>query len=166
MKDFFKVAFIYGKDDKNRNIKEGQIEKLGVTSDTETMHVEYLLDYARERYSDIQVFKQFNVRYAPETVGYFFTLFGHIVFFNTTTNILKYGKTGVFLMPPDISAVQKASLYHFLSEINDFNVTIFYDLQINGGILDGKESTHIEKGNCMQLFDMYFEKNDNMKKQI
>lgn len=106
----YKLAFIYGKDDENRNIKEGNIERLGDAHDEEQLHINCLLEYAKHRYSDIGIFKKLNSNHMPETAGYFFTLFGHIVFFNTTKNVEKYGKSGIFLMPQELTDIQKIIL--------------------------------------------------------
>ncbi len=74
--DNYKLAFIYGTNEPNKQILDGKIEYIG----------------------EIAVFKNMNVRYQPEAVGYVYTLLGHALFFNTTSHrkdtFERYGKTG------------------------------------------------------------------------
>ncbi len=153
----FKIAFIYAKNDEKRKTYEGQIEKFGKIEE-ESPHSSCLLQYAEERCPHIEIFKRLNYRHRPETIGYFFTaIFNDIIFLNTTKDIGEYGKTGVFLMPSEITEVQKESAYHFAQEINDFSVFMLYDLSIQEGILEGKEMLDSDP---TQILDTYFSKKE------
>ena len=66
--DEYKLAFIYGDTDQKRKIVEGQIERVGDIHDEDVLHIRCLLDYARERYSDVEIFQRLNLRHKPETL--------------------------------------------------------------------------------------------------
>ncbi len=152
-----KIAFIYGKDDEKRKTYEGQIEKYGKIEE-DLLHSTCLLQYAKERCSHIEIFTRLNYRHRPETIGYFFTaILDDIVFLNTTKNIEKYGKTGVFLMPEEPTEIQKEAVYQFAQEINDFSVNVLYDLSLQDGILEGKEMLDKDP---IQMLDAYFSKKE------
>lgn len=164
--DNYKLAFIYGVDDYERNIYDGKIEKIGDSSDEESFHATCLLDHAKDKYPDKQVFKQMSFRHKPETIGYFYTLFGHILFLNTTKNVQKYGKSGLFMLPSNITDKQKESLFSFCEEIVDFSVHILYDFTIEDGILEGKELSSVENQSPSSLFASYFAKENKSAKTI
>lgn len=160
----YKLAFIHGSADEKRRIQEGTIERVGDALDEDVYHSQCLLEYAKENYPDIEVFKRLNWRHKPETIGYFFTLFGNIVFLNTTKNMHKYGKTGIFLFPSDITDKQKQSLEDFSKRIEDFSVSIFYDLHLQDGMLDGKELYAVENESPLKVLELYEKmKNENKK---
>lgn len=150
----YKVAIIYGKDDPTRNIKEGQIETFGNIDDGE-LHVTSLLRYAKEKYSDIAVFQQLSLRHTPETVAYFLTLFGHIVFLNQTSK--SSGRKGTFMFPNEIKGEGKEALYDFTDSLTGYAVDVFYDLNIDGGIVDG-EALYCENETPREMLQQYFEK--------
>lgn len=153
----YKVAIIHGNNNEERNIREGQIEKLGDFSDEEQLHSACLLDYANEKYKDAGIFKQLNYRHKAETIGYFLTMIdNNIVFFNVTKNAKKYGKMGLMLMPEDITPVQREALYDFIETIPDFSIDIFYNLSIVDGILAGKEIFSAFNETPKSVLDSYF----------
>ena len=153
-----KIAFIYGSTDDNRGIKEGQIEMIGDAHDEDELHIKCIMDYTSLKYSDLSMFKQLNERHTPETFAYFYTLLGHIVFFNNTKNIEKYGKLGLLMMPKNITEIQKQSLYEFIETIPDFSIVISYDFKVEDGFLEDKEMSSVNKESPKDLLDKYFDK--------
>lgn len=87
-----------------------------------------------------------------------------LFFFNTTKDIKKYGKTGMFLMPNTISDIQKQALYQFAQTIKDFSINIFYDLNIIDGFLEGDECYSIENESPEVVLEMHFKKIQNQTK--
>ena len=164
--DDYKLAFIYGTNEEECDIWDGKIEKFGDSSDEDSFHSTCLLDHAKERYPDVQIFKKMGFRHKPETIGYFYTLFGHILFLNTTKNVQKYGKSGLFMLPSNVTEKQKESLFKFCEEIEDFSVHILYDLNIEDGILEGKELSSVENKNISSLFISYFERENKSAKSL
>ncbi len=164
MIDNYKLAFIYGADDEKRNIKDGEIEMIGNAHDEDELHIKSLLDYSKEKYSDIEVFKRLTIKHTPDVAGYFFTLFGHIIFFNTTKNIEKYGKTGIFMMPKIISEKQRESLKDFIEILDEYSINICYDLELVDGILEAKELHSVNKENSIKLLNTYLQKENKVNK--
>ena len=158
MIDNYKVAFIYGEDDERRDIKNGKIEMIGNIHDENEIHIICLLEHAKERYPDIEIFKRLNNRHTPDIAGYFFTLLGHIVFFNTTKNIEKYGKTGMFMMPKSLSDNQRKTLIEFVENLEEYHISICYDLDLVDGILEAKELYPLEKEKPLKLLGTYLQR--------
>lgn len=158
--DNYKIAIIYGNNDDKRNIKDGSIELLGKQTQDD-LHIMNLINYLNEKYSDVDFFKQITIRHMPEIPSYFITQFGHAVFLNMTKNVQKYGKCGMFLMPDNISNMQKKTLYEFCNTISDYSITIFYDLKLDYGILDGKQIIGAFKKSPKDLLDQFFKEKEN-----
>lgn len=160
----YKIAVIHSKTDEKRGIKAGEVERIGDINDEDALHSTYILEYAKEKYSDIEIFNHLNYRHKAETIGYFLTLFGDIIFFNTTKNVERYGKSGLFLMPNEIA--DQKFLYDFAKEVDDFSVDVSYDLTIEAGILVGKEMYSQPKQTVTEVFDLYFSKMEQEKASL
>lgn len=162
--DEYKIAIIYGTTDEQRNIKEGNIEKIGDINDPYLLHSSCLLDFARTKYPDIKIFQKLTYRSSPETIGYFFAQLGHILFLNTTK---KGNKTGLFIMPDNITERQKNTLYNFAEHLAGFTVGIFYDLNLISGIVDGRElyQSTIKNETISSLLDTYFSPSEDKEKK-
>ena len=162
--DEYKIVIIYGATDEQRNIKEGNIEKIGDINDPYLLHSSCLLDFARTKYPNIKIFQKLTYRSSPETIGYFLAQLGHIIFLNTTK---KSNKTGLFIMPDNITTKQKDTIYNFSEQLTGFKVGIFYDLDLISGIVDGKElyQSTIKNETISNLLDMYFSKTEDKEKK-
>lgn len=137
----YRVAIIYGDSPLNNNKRNGEIELYGETS-KDYMHSKYLLDYVKENYPEVPIFKQLTIRHQRELIAYFLVKMGNIVFFNTTPTtekeFQKYGKTGQFMMPDIITEEQYETLNKFCQEIKDYDVLISYNITLKDGLLDSK----------------------------
>ena len=71
---------------------EGKIKRCGNRSEESLLHVVCLLDFIKETYPNNETLKKLNARHTADTVGFFLTLYGNIVVFNTTKHEEKYGK--------------------------------------------------------------------------
>ena len=153
----YKLAIIHNSDSDD-NL--GQlIEYVG--SDFDKIHSELLLDYAEKHYKDINVFKQLNYRHTPETIGFFMLkIFNNVIFFNTTKNVNKYGYTGNFLMPDDISEVQRDLLYEFVDSIEYYRVNILHSLRLEDGILINETMYCGDSDTPRDMLDRYFKLKD------
>lgn len=140
---------------------DNMIEKCG-SINNDDLHINCLLNYIKEKYSDNKLLNQLNGRHTPETVGYYLTLFdNNILFFNTTSDVFKYGRTGFFMLPKEISNSQKEKLYEFASELTDYSVDIAYDFTVDDGFLNASELKSSDTGDVINLLDTYFEKKHN-----
>lgn len=158
--DHYKLALIYGKNDEVRQIHDGQIKRVGNLLEADLLHATCLLDHAKEIYPNVTVFKQLNNRHRPETIGYFFALLGNILFLNTTKNVEKYGKRGILMMPNHWTKLQQEALKQFCDVIEDFSITILYDLKIVDGMLDGKELYPMKEEKPWNLVERYIKREE------
>ena len=160
----FKTVIIHGKDDEVHNIKDGQIEYIG--SDADDIHSNCLLEYASINYSDIEIFKRLNTRHRPEVIGFMFLHFlNDVIFFNTTKDLKKYGRTGIFLLPNTLSPKQKEVLCEFANSIENYGVGITYSLRLEDGRVMGDEIYGFDKETPRELINQYLnaiEKNKQM----
>lgn len=158
--DNYKMAFIYGTDEPNKKISNGKIQYYGDVSE-DYIHTKYLLDYIKEYYPEIPIFKQLNIRHQRELIAYFLVKMGHIVFFNTTPTtekeFQKYGKTGQFMMPDTITEEQNNALNEFCKEIKDYDILINYDITLEDGLLDSKTILGTDDTNLEKLIQNYNE---------
>lgn len=153
----YKLAFIHGRTDEKRNIKEGEIVKFG-SKEENSLHMIHLLDYAKRTYPDVKLFNLLSNRHSPEIAGYFYTLLGDIVFFNTThQDVEKYGKTGFLMLPKNMTSLQEESLYILAEEINDFEISIHYNITLEDGLLNTNSIQSSDKKSPRELLDIYFQ---------
>lgn len=166
--DDYKIAFIFGSDKQDANIFDGGIKKIGDMKDG-YFHSTTLLNFAKEYYSDVGMFKKLTNKHAPEAISYFYThLFNHAVFLNATKynedgSLGKHGKQGIILLPKNLTEKQKNTLMEFFKEIEDFNIRILYNLSIDFGILDGSEISSLSREKPVVVFEKYLEKTNKNK---
>jgi len=158
--DNYKIAFIHGENFENKGLSDGSIELYGdITKDS--LHVAYLLDYAKKRFSDIPIFDRLTIRHQPEIVAYFLTKLGIIVFFNMTkyeeNHIKRYGKNGMLMLPETLTEKQKEALKKLAADISDFNISINYDLTLDG-ILDSKTIQGFNHETPSELIEIYLKR--------
>lgn len=163
--DDYKIAFIHGDNYIEKGLLDGQIEFCG-KYDKDSLHVINLLDYAKEKFSEETIFEKLTSRHQPEVISYFLAKMGIIVFLNMTKydeeHLRKYKKSGMFLMPDELTEKQKESLISFCSRISDFNIIINYDLTIDMGLLDSKTIMGFNHETPLELINTYFERiNEN-----
>lgn len=141
--DYKKIAIIHGIDEKDRNIKAGQIEKYGEFEEN-VLHMEYLLDYVKEKYADKPIFQGFNIHHQKEALAYVLTeFFDKTIFFNTTRykedgKTTKYGYTGLFMLPKEINQTLAEALISFAKEIEKYEIMIYYDFNLEDGFINQK----------------------------
>lgn len=156
--DNYKFAVIYGKDDNEKDIQAGKIEKYGNIELGDLNHIDYLLEYIDNKFSNVDMFKALNNRHTPEIAAFLISRLGNVVFLNATKNAKRYGKSGIFIMPDEISDKQKEALYSFYEEIKDFSITIIYNLKIVDGFLDGVNLAPVNREDSKKILDSFFEK--------
>ncbi len=148
--DNYKLAII--------NNKDNNVNRRGSINDGD-LHINCLISYIREKYCDNKLLMQLNDQHTPDTAAYYLTLFdNNILFLNTTHNVEKYGRTGIFFMPDDISDYQREMLYEFADDIHDYSVDIAYDFEVENGFLNASELRSSKAGDIKDLLDTYFEK--------
>ena len=66
----------------------------------------------------------------------------------------KYGKTGFFMFPKEISDNQKIKLYEFADEINDYFIDIAYDFTVDDIKIIDYPRTEIKEKNPQLKFEI------------
>lgn len=131
----YKVIIISGPDD-DAPSNDGEILYTG-SMDDYAFHIDCLIDYAVKKYPNVQVFKQINDRCEPDVPAFFLTVYGDIVYLNTSSG--RYGNSGMFFMPDEISKKQFDSLNSLAKVMKNVSVSFLYDLHFDDGIVEGKE---------------------------
>lgn len=166
-----KIAFIFGSDKEEVGIYDGGIEKVGNIKDG-AIHATCLVEYGREKYPEASIFQKLNNRYMPEAISYFFiNPYNHAVFLNTTKyyddgKISKHGKTGLLLLPNQLTAKQEEAIGKFLDEVQDYSVSITYNLSIIAGFVEGSEILSLSKTDTKGAFQAYLEKTKEKNKSL
>ncbi|MBR1377067.1 MAG: hypothetical protein IJ565_04575 [Bacilli bacterium] len=142
---------------------DGSIEYYGNRYDLDEYHIFSLLEYAKEKYPDVEIFKKLNIRHSPEVAAFFYTRLGDIIILNDTDAKEKYGKTGWALVPDEITKEAKDALYDFASKTKDYKIKLTYDLNMDTGVLAGHTLYDME-GDFKKVIDTYYETINNEKK--
>lgn len=152
--DSYKIAFIH---------QNATIDYVGsnTTDDTHSVH---LLEYAKNNYPEVSIFKKLNYRHTPETISYFYTLLGDVIFLNTTKDIERHGYTGLFIFPQKITEEQKRILYTFSKSIEKYTTRILYNLSLENGILTGNETQQALDVTPYEVLEHYFNNNKTKSK--
>ena len=131
-----KISVIYGDDDLDRNIKMGDIASYGKI-DSEDMHILSLMEFIKDKYSDIDILSKVNINYQPETASYLLTkMFGHIIFLNITSNLKKYGLNAIILLPEDVNESVFNKLKDLVNSLDNFSLIVYYNFFLDDGILN------------------------------
>lgn len=160
--DNSKISLIYGSNISNGNISEGDLECFGIIGD-ESLHSLCLRDKGIERYPNVKIFENLSYRHSPETVAFFFVEQNDIVFLNTTKNMEKHGKTGILLIPDEISDKQKDSLYKMSEYLKEYRINLTTEMKFSDGIIDGKELYLSESGLLKNALDKMYKERANCK---
>ena len=122
------------------NLSDGEILEYGKKEEYDK-HVPCLIDFCKDYYPEISIFKKLTVRHTPQVFAYFLQDLGNIIFLNTTTDssIKKYGKTGMFVLTENLTENQKESLQVFAKDIDEYRVSIIYNLELVDGMVGGSE---------------------------
>lgn len=162
--DDYKIAVIYGKDDQEKNIKDGMIEAFGDIHDQDLLHIDCILEHARKKYPEVAVFKQLTDRHSPEAVAYFYTQLGNAVFFNSTKEPEKYGYSGVLMLPDDLTDNQIQSLQNLSKKISKYIISISYDFKVEDGIIECQEINSLNQETPEELLKKYFARSSKVHK--
>lgn len=159
--DQYKIAMIYGEDSIEHQTQDGQIEYFGNALDENTLHITtFVDDIIAKKYSDVNLLKKITWRHQPEVPAFFLSkMFNHSIFLNTTSDIEKYGKTGMFILSDQLSDKQQESLLAFCKTIHDYNIKICYQLELNEGLIDSRNfgNDGVEKHTPLELMEYYLE---------
>lgn len=165
MENNFKLAIIYGKDEETKKIKDGDIEYYGNVKD-DIRHIEVLLDVMKEKYQEIPLFQKFTYQVQADIPAYFLTKLGSIVVFNSTeykNDKIKHGKIGFIMLPDAMTEKQKTKLLSLADSLQDYSISLGYDLQLKDGLLDGKTLNQEHNETPKELLLKYFLQQDRAK---
>ena len=164
-----KVAVIYGNEYIDKNIYEGNIEKIGdINSDD--IHLSLLYKFTEEKYPNNEVYEKISLDYhaEPSVIAYFHTEYlNNIVILNLTQNnshfIKNYGYQALVFMPDETTKKQKETLYKLIDKMKEYDITILYDFYYENGKLKCNDLKSKDREKTRELFDRYFKKNQKGK---
>lgn len=137
---------------------DGKIKKRGDRTVEKLLHATCLLEFIKEEYPNNETLKRLTIKHTANTIGFFLTLYGNIVVFNTTRYDEKHGKNGFVMMPDNFTETQQESLEGLLRSIPTYSIRIAYNMKVTDGILEGKEIASTEKIPPIQVLEMYYQK--------
>ena len=146
--------------------KEGRVDKRGDRNVEDLLHVVCLLGFIKEQYPNNETLKKLNFRHSVNTVGFFLTLYGNAILFNTTKHEEKYGKSALLMVPECLSDSQKQSIEELLADMNEYSLTIGYDLKVIDGILEGKEISALETQQPLNVLEIYYKKQAQAERKL
>ena len=138
MKNQDKIVLFYGMDPVDGQIKNGTCDRIGST-EKEDFHIFCFREFCKSHFLDIKAFQNLSYRSSIDVVSYFLSqVMGHVVFLNTTKDIEKYGYSGMFFMPPELTEEQAKLVTSFTEELTSFQIVVNYDMALNAGIIEAK----------------------------
>lgn len=133
-----KIVLFYGMDPVDGQIKNGTYDRIGNIKE-EDFHILCFREFCKSHFLDIKAFRNLSYRSSIDIVSYFLSqVMGHVVFLNTTKDIEKYGYTGMFVMPVELTEEQEKLVMLFTEELTSFQIVINYDMVLNDGIIQAK----------------------------
>lgn len=103
MKNQNKIVLFYGMDPVDGQVKNGVCDRIG-GSNQEEIHILCFQEFCKSHFLDIKAFQNLSIRSSIDIVSYFLSqVMGHAVFLNSTKDIKKYGYSGIFVMPPELT---------------------------------------------------------------
>ena len=155
--DEYKIAIFHGDNpiDFNHGFQDGEIEIFGKREE-KAYHILEFIERIKEKYNDVPLLCGVKPTYPGHAPACFFTLLGDPVFYNNTPNDKKYGKMGQLYLPNSISTEQKESVLEFAKTISNYQISIFYDIQIIEGEICSKTKTIMpEKDNYNFIKELF-----------
>lgn len=151
------MAMIINGDEEN----DGQITYLGHNFNF-NYHVECLIDYAKEKYSNILAFENIDYMEEPNLPIYYLTRLNNIIFANVSTDD---EKLGMLYLPKVITDEQLKTLLKFLNSIYDFEIMIVYDMSLIEGMVLGKDFEVSENEDAKDQIKKFILKKQFSKKE-
>ena len=113
--------------------EDGKINYLGYDFNY-SFHALCLMDYGKKKYPMIS-FDKIDYMAEPFLPIYYLTRLNNIVFTNTSTDD---EKRGTLYLPNKVTSNQVNSLYDFINQIQDFEISVVHNL-VKDDIVSGKE---------------------------
>lgn len=143
--------------------ENGFLDENEIDLDRYSNHVDHLLRYGKEKYLDESIFKKI-----PDNVEFWVPIFflgvlDNIVYLNVSTK--KFGRHGWLFMPDEVSDKQKEALYNFAGTLSNVSIDLFYNLNLNDGLVEFQEYDCKRGLSFEEILDDYFEMIKRSKKK-
>lgn len=120
-----KIAVIHGED-----MLDGNIDVIN-RENPDRYHIDYLLEYINKNYKENEMFKNMNRNETANSIGLKLKDIGNIVFFDITTYLADgtpnyNGKSGIIMLPENVTEKQTEALDLFKSRISDYTEVSFW----------------------------------------
>lgn len=159
--DDYKAVIITGVNDKSAD-GDGEVRFVGHLDDY-SFHIDCLIDYTREKYPNVNVFKHINDRCDSNVPIFFLTWLNSIVYINISGN--RVGRYGMLFLPDEISDKQKEVLLELSKAIPKAHVDIVYDMDFDDGIVDAKEFDYKSGKGFEKLLDEFLRQKEKKSKK-
>ena len=161
--DDYKIAIIPSKG--CEQLEEGEITYFGLST-FYFYHNLAFRDFCKKYYKEILNKQDINDNSPAELYAYYLQSYGNIVIANLThaRTIEKYGKEAMVFMPEEVSEKQKQSFETLTKEMDDYQISILYDMTI---VRDNLFSNNIYQKSDEKPLDLatrYFDDKVNKKK--
>ena len=133
--DNYKALIISGTNDKSNDV-DGQLSFVGPIGECD-YHVDCLLEYALDKYPDVQIFKRIPSNCEPNVPIFFLTWLNNVVYINISGR--RVGKYGMLFMPDEVSEKQMAQINELVKMIPKAKVDIVYNMDFDDGFVDFEE---------------------------
>ena len=130
----YKAVIINGVN--NKGDIDGNIDYVG-DLDEYGFHIDALIEYALEKYPDVQVFSKIPSNCEFDVPIFFLTWLNNIVYVNVSD--VKHGKKGIVFFPDEVSLKQKDALYDFAKGLSNVNITVIYNMDFDDGLVFSHE---------------------------
>ena len=115
----YKAVIINGVN--NKGDINGNVDYVG-NLDEYGFHIDALIEYALEKYPDVQVFSKIPSNCEFDVPIFFLTWLNNIVYVNVSD--VKHGKKGIVFFPDEVSLKQKEALYDLMLMLQLFIIWI------------------------------------------
>lgn len=171
--DEYKIAIFHGNNpiDVHHDYQDGEIEIFGDRLG-DTYHILEFIEKIKEKYNDVPLLSGVKLSHPAYVPACFFALLEDPVFYNTTPNDKRYGKMGQFYFSNSITPSQKNAILTFAEKISDYQIFIFYDIQIIEGEITWQTKSNMNQKNNAEFMQNFLNqglikiKEDNIKKGL
>lgn len=150
------VAIINGESE-----DDGDIIYLGYNFNYD-YHAQCLIDYAKYKYPQISGFENIDYMSEPNLPLYYLSRLNNIIFTNVSVDD---EKRGMLYLPKKISERQLEILLNFINTVQEFKITIVYDLSLIDGMVFGRDLNILQLDNTKEEIEDYFLGRQYLKKE-
>ena len=134
MNEIIKIAVIHGNNPVDGINKNGKIDYIKCTLEDEYFHIVLILDYLKNNYKNNETLQSYDIYTSINKIAITLCHLGEVIFLNTTSYrkemLEKHGRSGIFILPDNITEEQKNGILELKEKISKFNeIQLWFDIQ-------------------------------------